>query len=77
MSRALKCVFIGYFIHKKGYRCYHPPTKYIFIAIDVVFYEDTIYFSKFDFHGEYLEEIQTLIYNLEEDVVEVSDQNIR
>ena len=25
--RALKCVFIGYAQHQKGYRCYHPPTQ--------------------------------------------------
>ena len=26
-SRALQCVFIGYALHKKGYRSYHPPTR--------------------------------------------------
>ncbi|KAL6311274.1 hypothetical protein AAG906_017960 [Vitis piasezkii] len=26
-SRALQCVFVGYALHKKGYRCYHPPTR--------------------------------------------------
>ncbi|RVX19137.1 Retrovirus-related Pol polyprotein from transposon TNT 1-94 [Vitis vinifera] len=25
-SHALQCVFVGYALHKKGYRCYHPPT---------------------------------------------------
>ena len=35
-----------------------------------------MYFSESAFQGEYLEEIQTLIYDLEEDVVEVSDQNV-
>ncbi|RVW66051.1 Retrovirus-related Pol polyprotein from transposon TNT 1-94 [Vitis vinifera] len=24
-SHALQCVFVGYALHKKGYRCYHPP----------------------------------------------------
>lgn len=48
----------------------------MFMTMDVVFYEDTMYFSKSNFQGEYLEEIQTLIYNLEEDIVEVSDQNV-
>ena len=56
--------------------CYHLPTKCMYITMDVVFHEDTMYFSKSDFQGEYLEEIQTLIYNSEEDVVEVHDQNI-
>ncbi|RVW93163.1 Protochlorophyllide reductase, chloroplastic [Vitis vinifera] len=26
-SHALQCVFVGYALHKKGYRCYHPPTR--------------------------------------------------
>ena len=26
-SRTLQCVFIGYALHKKGYQCYHPPTR--------------------------------------------------
>ena len=24
---ALRCVFVGYATHQKGYRCYHPPTQ--------------------------------------------------
>ncbi|RVX00920.1 Retrovirus-related Pol polyprotein from transposon TNT 1-94 [Vitis vinifera] len=34
-SRALQCVFVGYALHKKGYRCYHPPTRRMFITMDV------------------------------------------
>ena len=43
-SRALQCVFVGYALHKKGYRCYHPPTRRMFIIMDVVFHEDLMYF---------------------------------
>ncbi|BAT89058.1 hypothetical protein VIGAN_05273900 [Vigna angularis var. angularis] len=25
--RALKCVFVGYSLTQKGYKCYHPPSK--------------------------------------------------
>lgn len=35
--RALRCVFIGYFSTKKGYKCYHPPTKKFYMIIDVTF----------------------------------------
>ena len=48
----------------------------MFITMDVVLHEDTMYFSKYDFHGEHLDEIQILIYNHEEEVVEVSYQNV-
>ena len=29
--RAAKCVFLGYFATQKGYKCYHPPSKKLFI----------------------------------------------
>ncbi|RVW70134.1 Retrovirus-related Pol polyprotein from transposon TNT 1-94 [Vitis vinifera] len=34
-SHALQCVFVGYALHKKGYRCYHPPTRQMYITMDV------------------------------------------
>jgi len=30
---------------KKGYRCYHPPTHKLYVTLDVVFYEDKMYYS--------------------------------
>ncbi|RVW35914.1 Retrovirus-related Pol polyprotein from transposon TNT 1-94 [Vitis vinifera] len=63
-SRALQCVFIGYALHKKGYRCYHPPTQRMFITMDVVFHEDSMYSSfESELQGEYQKEIQTLDYD--------------
>ena len=60
----MQCVFVGYALHKKGYRCYHPPTRRIFITMDVVFHEDSMY-SSFEskLQGEYQKEIQTLDYD--------------
>ena len=52
--RALRCVFIIYATHQKGYRCYHP----------LVFHEDSIYFSKSELQKEYRKEVQTLDYNV-------------
>ncbi|XP_026450554.1 uncharacterized protein LOC113350634 [Papaver somniferum] len=59
--RALKCVFVGYAATKKGYRCYHPPTKRMFVTLDVVFHEDSLYFScESELQGEYHKEIKLL-----------------
>ena len=44
--RALKCVFVGYSITKKGYKCYHPNTRKIFTSMDVTFVETESFFSK-------------------------------
>ncbi|WJZ97399.1 hypothetical protein VitviT2T_016005 [Vitis vinifera] len=63
-SCALQCVFVGYALHKKGYRCYHPPTRRMFITMDVVFHEDSMYFSsESELQGKYHKEIQTLDYD--------------
>lgn len=43
--RAVKCVFVGYGSHQKGYRCYHPPTQKMYVTMDVTFNEDSAYFS--------------------------------
>ena len=43
--RALQCVFLGYAAYQKGYRCYHPSRKRMFVTMDVVFHEDSMYFS--------------------------------
>ncbi|KAH6817869.1 shaggy-like protein kinase 32 [Perilla frutescens var. frutescens] len=34
---ALKCVFVGYGLHQKGYRCYHPPTRRMYVTMDCNF----------------------------------------
>ena len=43
--RALKCVFVGYSSIQKGYKCYHPPTRKLYISDDVTFVENEPYFS--------------------------------
>ena len=59
--RALRCVFLGYAAYQKGYRCYHPPRKRMFVTMDVVFHEDLI--SEPELQGEHLEEVQALDYD--------------
>ena len=62
--RALRCVFLGYAAYQKGYRCYHPPRKRMFVTMDVVFHEDSMYFSSEpELQGEHLEEVQALNYD--------------
>ena len=53
--------FLGYAVYQKGYRCYHPPSKRMFVTMDVVFHEDSMYFSSEpELQGEHLEEVQAL-----------------
>ena len=60
----MQCVFVGYALHKNGYRCYHPPTQRMFITMDVMFHEDLMYFSfESELQGEYHKEIQILDYD--------------
>ena len=62
--RELRCVFLGYAAYQKGYRCYHPPSEQMFITMDVVFHEDSMYFSSEpELQGEHLEEVQALDYD--------------
>lgn len=73
--RALRCMFIGYAIHQKGYRCYHPPTQRMFITMDVVFHEDSIYFSsESELQGEYHKEIHTLDYDFIDYEFQISEK---
>jgi len=43
--RAIRCVFLGYATTQKGYRCYHPSSKRMFITQDVNFHENEMFFG--------------------------------
>ncbi|RVX05233.1 Retrovirus-related Pol polyprotein from transposon TNT 1-94 [Vitis vinifera] len=43
--RALKCVFLGYYSTKKGYKCYDPISQKLYVSLDVTFFEHTPYYS--------------------------------
>ena len=51
----------------------HPLTQRMFIIMDVVFHEDSMYFTEPELQGEYLKGILSLVYDFEEDTVEVSE----
>uniref|UniRef100_A0A2N9IBP1 Integrase catalytic domain-containing protein n=1 Tax=Fagus sylvatica TaxID=28930 RepID=A0A2N9IBP1_FAGSY len=63
--RALRCVFVGYALHQKGYRCYHPPSRKLYVTLDVVFHENDMYYSESSFQGENRDELQTLHHPLD------------
>ena len=44
--KSLPCVFLGYSEFYKGYRCFHPPTRKVYLSGDVVFNEKTFPFIK-------------------------------
>ena len=39
--RSIKCVFIGYFANKKGYKCLCPNTWRVFETMDLTFFFQT------------------------------------
>ena len=43
--RATRCVFVGYAPTKKGYKCFDPISKKMFITMDVTFFEDKPFFG--------------------------------
>lgn len=42
---AVKCVFLGYGIHQKGYRCFDPITKKLYVTMDCDFLETEYYYA--------------------------------
>ncbi|CAH9073666.1 unnamed protein product [Cuscuta europaea] len=42
---AEKCVFVGYGVNKKGYRCYDPQTRRMFTSMNCDFLETKYYYS--------------------------------
>jgi hypothetical protein len=57
--QALRCVFVGYAFHQKGYRCYHPPSRKLYVTLDMVFHENDMYYSESSLQGENRDEVQT------------------
>ena len=43
--RSLQCVFLGYSIRHKGYKCFHIPSSRLYISRDVVFQESLFPFK--------------------------------
>ncbi|KAB2602934.1 hypothetical protein D8674_003939 [Pyrus ussuriensis x Pyrus communis] len=41
---ALRCVFVGFSPHQKGYKCYHPATRHMYVTMDVTFSESEYFY---------------------------------
>ena len=44
--QAVKCVFVGYASTQKGYKCWDPIGKRLFVSMDVTFREEEPYYTK-------------------------------
>ena len=43
--REIKCILMGHSSTKKGYKCYHPPTRQFYVSSDISFIEHESYFN--------------------------------
>ena len=43
--RSLQCVFLGYSLRHRGYKCFHVSTNRLYISRDVIFQENSFPFS--------------------------------
>ena len=58
--RAEKCIFLGYAPNKKGYKCFNPTTRKIYVSMDVNFLENIPFYNKTILQGEISNEDQFL-----------------
>ena len=61
--KSLKCVFLGYSLVQKGYRCYCPSLCMYLASANVTFLENTT-FSQEPIHSSQGEANDSLVYTL-------------
>lgn len=57
--RAVRCIFLGYAPNKRGYKCYHPPSRKFFVSKDVTFHENVSYFTRSRSQGENISDLES------------------
>ena len=62
----VRCVFLGYGAHKKGYRCYNPVTRCLYTTMDVTFIELENFFAFQSSHSSRLGEMMSEEQNWED-----------
>ncbi|KAL6315575.1 hypothetical protein AAG906_000880 [Vitis piasezkii] len=62
--KALKCVFLGYLRLQKGYRCFSTDLDKYLVSMDVVFSEDTSFFSSPTSFASEEEDEEWLVYQV-------------
>jgi hypothetical protein len=77
-KRAIKCVFVGYGSTQKGYRAYHPPSKKIYISMDVTFHEDKFFYVDSTLQGGNESEVQyhdVSMFDISQNILSCEDQS--
>jgi hypothetical protein len=59
--QAVKCIFVGYVSTQKGYKCWDPIGKRLFVSMDVTFREEEPYYTKKNDIDPFLEEFSSVI----------------
>lgn len=57
--QAIKCLFTGHASHKRGYKCYHPPSRLVYISMDVTFQETESFYPSPQLQGESSQEAKS------------------
>jgi transposase InsO family protein len=50
-AKSIKCIFLGYSITQKGYKCFDPRNNRSYVSRDVKFLEEQSYFEKGDWES--------------------------
>ena len=64
--KSLKCIFLGYSRHKKGYRCFSPTLHCYIVSTDITFFYSTPFFSSSSMSEGQGEDDDFLVYTVQQ-----------
>ena len=44
-NKSIRCIFLGYSVMSKAYRCYDPVSRHLYHSLDVTFFEDVPFYG--------------------------------